>query len=494
MTATIEGRTELSRPLKIPFEEHGIGTIPEEDRRVTPWDFFLTFTGTGFTPGTLVFGWIPIAFGLSFWATMSSMIVGVLAALPLIAALMVISTQTATNGATSSGAHFGVRGRLIGSGIGLALVLLGMVIAIWSSGQLLVAGAGRVFHASTGNGSLAIAYVLLTVLSAAVGVWGIHLVIRVNAALAIFGVVTVLLMLAAFAGHLNPGYRGGSYVLGGFDATWWLAVFAVGLGGVMTMATLVGDPARYVSASRYPPSRFLPLALLAVVVSYVVPMGIGALIATTFRHPETIIPANLAAASPGWFAWILIFMALLGNLGWSGWSVYSLGLDLKTILPRVTRARLTVVMSALTVAVVIAGSLVWDASNTLSTGSSIMLAISAPWAAIIGIGYLRCHGRYDKADLQVFNRREKRRGRYWYTGGWSLPAVAAWIAGCAFGVLTVQTTLYTGPFSNIASGPDVSFVGSFIIAGLLYVLLETAGARRTRRTARPALAREGTGQ
>lgn len=493
MTDTIEGRTELSHPLEIPFEEYGIEPIPEEDRRSTPLTFFLTFCGTGFTPGTLVFGWIPIAFGLSFWATMSSMTVGVLAALFLIWPLMVIGTQTATNNTTSSGAHFGVRGRLIGSGIGIALVLLGMVIAIWSSGQLLVAGIGRVFHTPTGNGALAIAYVILTVLSAFIAVYGIHLVIRVNAGLAIFGVVTVLLMLVAFAGHLDAGYRGGSYVLGNFDATWLLSVFSVGVGGVMTMATLVGDPARYVSASRYPPSRFLPLALLAVVISYVIPMGIGALIATTFRHPGSIIPANLATASPGWYAWILIPMALFGNLGWSGWSVYSLGLDLKTILPRITRARLTIVMSALTLAVVIIGSLVWNASNTLSTGSSIMLAISAPWAAIIGIGYLRFHGKYLKDDLQVFNRRETG-GRYWYTGGWNLPAVAAWIAGCVFGILTVQTALYTGPFSNIADGPDVSFVGSFVITGVLYLIMEMAAGRLSRRSAGPVLVREGAGR
>ena len=53
MTDTIEGRTELSHPLEIPFEEYGIEPIPEEDRRSTPVTFFLTFCGTGFTPGTL---------------------------------------------------------------------------------------------------------------------------------------------------------------------------------------------------------------------------------------------------------------------------------------------------------------------------------------------------------------------------------------------------------------------------------------------------------
>ncbi|MFG1954588.1 hypothetical protein [Micromonospora sp. NPDC048830] len=70
--------------------------------------------------------------------------------------LIVIGSHTATNNSTSSGAHFGVRGRLIGSIIGLGMMLLGTAIAIWSSGGVLVAGAARLLHTPTGNGSLAL--------------------------------------------------------------------------------------------------------------------------------------------------------------------------------------------------------------------------------------------------------------------------------------------------------------------------------------------------
>jgi purine-cytosine permease-like protein len=492
MTDTINEPAELIPPLA--FEGQGIDTIQEKDRTSTPWTFFLTFCGTGFTLGSIVFGWLPVSFGLGFWDAFTSMTAGVFASLIPMAALLVIGTKTATNNSTSSGAHFGVRGRLIGSGLALALVLVGMVIAIWSAGQILVAGSGRLLHTPTGNGALALAYVILTVLSAAIGVFGYRLVVRTNAVITFAGAVAVLLMLVAFGGHLHPGYRGGGYVLGSFGATWLLSALAVGVGGVMTMATVVGDWSRYVSSERYPPTRFLPVAMLAVVLSYVVPMGIGALVSTAFAKPAGPFPANLVLGSPGWYVWIILPMALLGNLGWSGANIYSTGLDLETVVPWVTRARLTVVMSVIGLALVLAGSIVWDVSGTLAALSLILLAATAPWAAVIGVGYLRCRGRYNQDDLQVFNRGSARRGEYWYTGGWNLPAVAAWAAGCIFGVLTVQTSLYTGPLGSIANGVDLSFVGSFAIAGVLYPVLDLAARRLSRRAVRPELAGEGAGR
>ena len=170
MTGTITGRTELRRPLT--FESRGIGTIPEPERVSTPLTFFGTFCGTGPNLGTVIFGWLPIAFGLGFWPAITSMSAGVLVALIPMAPLLVIGTKTATNNATSSGAHFGVRGRLIGSGLGLVLVMLGIAIAVWSAGQILVTAAGRLLHTPTGTGALAAAYAILTVLSAVIAASG----------------------------------------------------------------------------------------------------------------------------------------------------------------------------------------------------------------------------------------------------------------------------------------------------------------------------------
>ena len=62
-----------------------------------------------------------------------------------------------------------------------------------------------------------------------------------------------------------------------------------------------------------------------------------------------------------------------------------------------------------------------------------------------------------------------RHGRYWFTRGWNVPAVLAWIAGSTFGVLSVNTDLVAGPLADIAGGVDVSALGSGAVAALVYL-------------------------
>jgi cytosine/uracil/thiamine/allantoin permease len=73
-------------------------------------------------------------------------------------------------------------------------------------------------------------------------------------------------------------------------------------------------------------------------------------------------------------------------------------------------------------------------------------------------------------DLQVFNRGEKG-GRYWFTAGWNPRAMAAWVPAIFVGLMCAQTTEYTGPWADVASGVDVSIVSSMVLAGVIYAVL-----------------------
>jgi purine-cytosine permease-like protein len=231
----------------------------------------------------------------------------------------------------------------------------------------------------------------------------------------------------------------------------------------MTMATVVGDWSRYVLPAR---RGLLPVGLLAIAVSFITPEAVGAIVTTAFRDPYASFPATLVSAGPGWYAVLLLPAALVGGLGFSAATVYSTGLDLDSLSARLNRPAATIITGAASVALVLAGSILWHASDSLTAASLILLAVSAPWAAVLGADYLRRRGQYDADALQVWNRRETG-GAYWYARGWNLPAVIAWAAGAAWGLLTVKTTLYAGPLAGIAGGVDVSLT-SFAVAGVLY--------------------------
>lgn len=453
------------------FEPYGVGRIPEAERTGTPWRFARLFLGASFAPGSILWGWLPITLGLGVRDAVTSIVVGTLVGLLPIAPLVLIGTHTATNNATSSGAFFGVRGRLIGSGLGLALMLVTAALAIWTAGGILVAVAARLVGTPSGNGALAAAYLVLTALSVAIAVWGYQLLLRVTTVLAVAGIGFGLLLVVAFWNDLNLGYGGGQYALESFWTTWLLSAAAYGVGGVMLVASGVGDWSRYIPARRYPARRLLPVALGAIAFGFIIPPAIGAVVTSAFADPHAPWPQSAVMAAPGWCLVLLFLMASLGSLGFLAPTIYSTGLDLDAIVARLSRARATAIMGVVSLGLVLAGPLVWDAKETLTAATLLLLALTAPWAAVIGVGHLRCRGRYLPDDLQIWNHRQTG-GRYCYFNGWNLRAVLAWATGAAFGLATVTTPVFTAPLAGIANGIDVSFLGSSAIAAILALMLD----------------------
>ena len=105
----------------------------------------MVFVGGSVGLGAIAFGWVGMSFGLGLWATISAIAVGTVVGQILLVPLILIGSKTATNNATSSGATFGVRGRLIGSGIGLLTTLFSVALTVWTSASAGVGVAGRLF-------------------------------------------------------------------------------------------------------------------------------------------------------------------------------------------------------------------------------------------------------------------------------------------------------------------------------------------------------------
>jgi purine-cytosine permease-like protein len=114
--------------------------------------------------------------------------------------------------------------------------------------------------------------------------------------------------------------------------------------------------------------------------------------------------------------------------------------------------------------------MVWNAENSLTAFLQVDSVVMASWLAIVLVGHYKRRGYYNVHDLQVFNRRETG-GVYWYTGGWNLRALIAFIVSSLFGALALQCNFYTGPLSNVADGVDLSWISALVIGGALYYVL-----------------------
>ncbi|NLU71044.1 cytosine permease [Streptomyces sp. HNM0574] len=461
------------------IEQYGVDTIPDGERTGRPRDVVSFLIGSNLALGVVIFGWLPVSFGLGFWASVTALVLGTCIGTLLVAPLALVSLRTATNLSTSSGAVFGVRGRLLGSVIGLLLSLGYTALTLWVGGDAMVASLSRLLgmpHLADHGAGYALVYALLAACTAVGAVYGYRLLLRLSRFLAVGMTLLLVVGLFAYAPDFTTAAPAGTdYLLGDFTTTWLLAVVAAGLSGPIAFITLLGDYTRYISPRRHSSRKVLLATCLGLAAGLLIPQLFGTFTALAVGAGEDYA-GPLAAQAPFWFLVPLLLAASAGSIGNAGLMLYSMGLDLDAIVPRTTRTRATYAVAAVSTALVFLGHFVWEAQDAMTAFVLLLTAVGSPWAVIVLIGHVRCRGVYDSEALQVHNRRS-RGGRYWFTGGWHPRATVAWALGSAVGLLAVDTPVYSGPLVPVLGGFDFSFLLSAAVAAALHLAL-TRGEHR----------------
>ncbi|ORT55289.1 cytosine permease [Streptomyces sp. CB03238] len=454
----------------MPIEQRGVDTIPEAERTSGPRDLISILLGSNLCLGVIVFGWLPVSFGLGLWPAVTSVVVGTVVGVAVTAPLALVSLRTATNLSTSSGAFFGVRGRLVGSVVGLLLSLGYTALTLWIGGDVMLGTLSRLFDVPTGPVAHTLVYVLLAGCTVVAAVHGYRLLLRISRYLAVGMTVLLLLGVLAYAGDFTTAPPPDTpYLLGSFWPTWLLSAVAAGLSGPIAFITLLGDYTRYVSPERYSPRTVWRATCLGLFLGLLVPQLFGTFTALAARAGLDYAGPLVETAAP-WYLLPLLVAASAGSVGNAGLMLYSMGLDLDAIVPRATRARATLVVAAVATVFVFVGHFAWDAQSAMTSFVLLLTAIGTPWAVITLMGHARCGGVYDPEALQVYNRRAKG-GIYWFRAGWEPRATVSWALGAAVGLSAVSTPLYEGPLLPLTAGVDCSFILSGLVGGLAYAAL-----------------------
>jgi purine-cytosine permease-like protein len=424
--------------------------------------------GPQFGFGNMVFGSLGIVFGLSWWSTFAAVTVGVALGSLIFAGVAIQSPRTGTNNAVSSGAFFGVRGRYLGSSISLVIGLAFFAILVWTAGQTIIVVFHRLVGTGTGNVSLSIAMLVVSLLSFVLAIYGHATLVASFRFIAIASAGVSLLALIVLAGRFRA-VHGGSYVLGDYWPTWVLTmVFAALL--PITWGPFIGDYGRYIPSGAKAGTCALAAGLGIFAGCWLAEM-IAAFATTTFDDPTTAFAVGFPAASPLWFA-ILLMIAPggLANIESAAMCVYNAALDLQAVVWRLTRAQLTLVMSAIGLATAYIALIGFDAIRSIEAFATLMVVTCTPWMVIMTIGHLMRHGRYEPMDLQASADRA-RTGAYWFTGGFNIKAFVAWGAAVAVGMLFTSTSIITGPLTRHVSGIDLSFASAAVVGGVVYYAL-----------------------
>ncbi|MFJ6894920.1 purine-cytosine permease family protein [Streptomyces hokutonensis] len=279
--------------------------------------------------------------------------------------------------------------------------------------------------------------------------------------LVVFGIFTVGVLATLH-------YPAGSFDLGGFSWTPFLAQFGVVAGYQISWAIYVSDYSRYLPPDVTVRKTFY-WTYFGSALGGVWLMTLGALLAAwAGKDFDTIRSINAAGDKvfSGFGAIVLLF-ATLGLISVTALNMYGGSLTLISAIDSLKKVQPTVGVRALTIGLTAALSLIgaFAATSDFLTNFNnfllLVLYLFIPWTAVNLMDYYVVRrGHY--AIAEIFNPH----GIY---GRWGWHGIISYLVG--FGVMVPffsVGTLYVGPIAHAMDGADLSLFVGLPVAGLLY--------------------------
>jgi purine-cytosine permease-like protein len=150
--------------------------------------------------------------------------------------------------------------------------------------------------------------------------------------------------------------------------------------------------------------------------------------------------------------------------------MYSTGLDLSSIFPRISRVPATIFVAIASFVVVLVGTVSGTIIDNLTTLLDFLMIGFVSFVIVVTVGYWNHRGQYDPHALQAFARGEKG-GRYWYTKGWNWRAMTAFLLATIAGVCGLNDAWVVGPLVHWFGGVGLGFLLSAFVGALSYSVL-----------------------
>ena len=283
-------------------ETLGVDTVPDNQRTAKPSSILPIFLGSNMALSVMVFGWLAVLYGLSWWQSVSAILVGTIVAALFVSSSALLGWSGATNNSVASGAIFGVRGRLIASFVGLLLCIQYVALTIWTGGEIISSGWARIRDTKVTDGLLTSGYLLISIATVFFAILGYRYLVKLNKFIVVAMYGLALLSVIALVGPFDSSYAGTPdlYLLGTFWPTWFLAVLTCGAAGPISLVTQSGDWSRYMSAATNK-SAIVRNTFIAMTIGLAAPTLFGALLQSLPLMRIHSLQAMLLVHLPGCF-------------------------------------------------------------------------------------------------------------------------------------------------------------------------------------------------
>jgi purine-cytosine permease-like protein len=442
-------------------ERRGIQTIPVEQQANKPRDLFGLWAGGLWNISMVASGALVVALGLDFLQALIVIALGNLSF--VLAGLASLQGRRARTAAmTISRAAFGPRGNKFLAGFNW-LTVIGFEVYVLSLSVLAAATLARLGGISAGHGIEIVFLLALAALQFLLPWLGHAAITRVLRWLAVpfvaifAGLAIIALPKVSLAANIHHSHPAG---LVGLSVALALVISVTGLG----WTNQANDFSRYLDPKVSSWRATAAVAFGGGIPSFLL-MVLGAALATKFPSATNPI-TGLVHVVPGWFLALFLAVGLAQLMCVNALDLYSSGLTLQALGIRLARSKAvvldTIIAGSLTAAVVLSATF----DKALSDFLLFIIVWLAPWCAIFLVDWLLRQRRYDHEALLSENE-----GRYWYTRGFHLPALASQGVGMVASALCIHTSIFEGPVSRAVGGIDLSIPAGMIVGGGLYWLL-----------------------
>jgi nucleobase:cation symporter-1, NCS1 family len=462
---------EVGPPEAAPIgvEANGINVIPDAERGGRPRQLFWPWFGSNVSILGLAYGSFALGFGISFWQALIAGVLGIVASFLLCGFVAVAGKRGSAPTLVLSRAPFGVNGNRVPA------VLSWVLTVGWETVLVILAtlGTATVFTRlgwGGGDGTKAVAMIVVALLTVAAGVFGFRLIMRLQVWITVItGVLTIAYIIAA-ADHIH--WHTVSAIPAGSTShtVGALVLFMTGFG--LGWVNAAADYSRYLPRSSSGRAVVFWTAFGGAVAPIVL-LVFGLLLAGSSPTLNTAIGGDpigaLASVLPKGFLVAFVVVAVLGLIGGSVLDIYSSGLSLLTAGVRLPRWAAALVDGVIMLGGTIYG--VFFAHSFVGPFTGFLITLGVPIAGWCGIFLadllLR---RSDYAEAELFTAR----GRYGNVRALPLLLLAVGTAlGWGLVINTTNTSWLTwqgyllGPFGLGGKGGSWAYANLGVFLALL---------------------------
>ncbi|MFD5190587.1 purine-cytosine permease family protein [Streptomyces sp. NPDC058357] len=455
------------------METRGLEPVPDNERTGRVRTLFPTWVGANLTVLLLTVGaGLVVLDGLNLWQVLVVAVLASVIGFGLVGLVSIAGRRGGAPGMALSRAVFGQRGNLLPGALTWVARWGWETVNAVTGTYAVLAVLGLLFGV-TGSRGLTLVTLLVFVgcswLVSGLGIGALRVCCTWSAYL--FGGVSVLVLI-----HLI-GATDWREVLGRPAGPTGMVIAGVGTlaAGGISWAPSGPDFARYLPRTASGRAMvaatvggagiaYLPMVLMGAVMAVAEP-GLA-----VTRDPVAFVGPLL----PGWLSVPYLLLIVVGMVLINAMSMYSAGFTAQTLgfaVPRVWAVGVNAAISLL-----LGASLMLTAAGFLDTFVSFLNLLAVTFSAWIGVFAMDLlRGRaYDPVALLDTTPTSA----YWYTGGFSVPAVTAWAAGLAAGLLLTSVRWFSGPLATTWPGRQgLGWAATITVSAALYAILPRPAGR-----------------